>query len=96
MHVHSVYFWLNYTAPSLEFESGLDSLTQDPNVIAGYFGRPASTDRDVIDSSYSYGLVLVFEDRAAHDAYQEGAAHLTFLDDHLARWDKVVVHDIDT
>ncbi len=96
MHVHNVYFWLNDTTPNPEFESGLDSLTQDPNVTAGYYGRPASTDRDVIDSSYSYGLVLVFKDCEAHDAYQEGTAHLTFLDDHLTRWNKVVVHDIDT
>ena len=96
MHVHNVYFWLKDAAPSKQFETGLATLARDPNVRVGYFGRPADTDRDVVEDSYTYGLVLAFDDIAGHDAYQVGAAHTQFLDAHLESWDRVVVHDIAT
>ncbi|MGI9586089.1 MAG: Dabb family protein [Acidimicrobiia bacterium] len=96
MHVHNVYFWLKTDEPSEDFESGLRGLTQDPNVRASYFGTPAGTDRDVVENSYTYGLVLVFDDTAGHDSYQAGRAHLEFLDAHLESWGRVTVHDIAT
>ena len=99
MHIHNVYFWLkdDQNAESrAEFEEGLTWLTSDPAVSTGYFGKLADTQRDVIENSYSYGLVLVFEDMAAHDLYQEGAAHLRFLDKNMVKWSKVVVYDIES
>lgn len=95
MHVHNVYFWLKADEPSESFESGLNALVQDPNVRASYFGRPADTNRDVVENSYTYGLVLVFDDISTHDAYQAGRTHMQFLDNHLEAWDRVIVHDID-
>jgi hypothetical protein len=97
MHIHNVYFWLQDGLDSQvldAFEQGLRSLTEAPEVRGGHFGKPASTRRDVVDSSYSHGLVLVFDDLAAHNAYQEGSAHLKFVADHGSRWTKVVVYDI--
>jgi hypothetical protein len=99
MHVHNVYFWLKNDInqqSSLSFEAGLNSLTKDPAVTSGYFGTPADTDRDVVDSSYSYGLVLVFKNKAAHDQYQEGAVHAKFLEAHASKWEKVLVYDVRT
>jgi hypothetical protein len=99
MHIHNVYFWLkdDQNAESrTEFEEGLSWLTGDPVVVTGYFGKPAHTHRDVVENSYSYGLVLVFEDIAAHDRYQEGSAHLRFLEKNMDKWDKVAVYDIDS
>jgi len=99
MHIHNVYFWLK---DSLEnesfkaFEQGLEALTHDSGVKSGYFGKPANTDRDVVENSYSYGLVLIFNSLAAHDQYQAGAIHLKFVDDHSSKWARVVVHDIET
>jgi hypothetical protein len=97
MHIHNVYFWLKdglgETAEG-EFEDGLALLTSDENVVSGYFGKPAGSDRDVVDSSYSYGLVLIFPDTAAHDRYQVGEAHLQFLEANMEKWTKVVVYDI--
>ena len=99
MHVHNVYFWLKNDLDHeafKAFEQGLETLTHDPVVKSGYYGKPASTDRDVVENSYDYGLVLVFNDLAAHDQYQAGAVHLKFVDEHLVKWARVIVHDIET
>ena len=99
MHVHNVYFWLKNDTnqqASLSFEGWLNALTNDPAVSSGYFGTPADTDRDVVDNSYSYGLVLVFKNKAAHDQYQEGAVHAKFLEEHASKWGKVLVYDVRT
>jgi len=99
MHIHNVYFWLQDGLDSRvlkAFEQGLQSLTEDPAVRGGHFGKPASTRRDVVDSSYGYGLVLIFDDLPAHNAYQEGAAHRKFVADHASRWTKVVVYDMQS
>ncbi|MBT4138243.1 MAG: Dabb family protein [Candidatus Latescibacteria bacterium] len=99
MHIHNVYFWLNDgldTSDVTAFEKGLASLCGDVAALSGWYGKPAQTDRDVVENSYSYGLVLVFENLQAHDQYQGGAVHLQFVDDHLLKWGRVVVHDVET
>ncbi|GIK42166.1 MAG: hypothetical protein BroJett011_59990 [Chloroflexota bacterium] len=99
MHAHNVYFWLkNGLAPGdlNAFEQGLKALTLDPAVKSGYYGRPADTHREVVENSYSYGLLLLFDDLAAHDQYQAGAVHLKFVEAHASKWARVVVHDIET
>jgi hypothetical protein len=99
MHIHNVYFWLKDGLADqalTTFEQGLNKLANDPAVKTGYFGKPADTHRDVVENSYSYGLVLVFDDMAAHDQYQVGEVHHQFLDDNASKWDKVVVHDIES
>lgn len=98
MHIHNVYFWLKDTLDEMgtaEFEEGLAALTADEYAVSGYFGKPADTNRDVVENSYSFGLVLVFPDMAAHDRYQSGASHLRFLDVNMDKWTKVVVYDIE-
>jgi hypothetical protein len=99
MHIHNVYFWLENNLDSqalASFEQGLNNLAHDPAVKSGYFGKPADTHRDVVENSYSYGLVLIFDNIAAHDQYQVGEVHQKFIADHGAKWEKVVVHDIET
>lgn len=99
MHAHNVYFWLkNDLTPSdlNAFEQGLQTLTHDPAVKSGYYGRPADTHREVVENSYTYGLLLLFDDLAGHDQYQAGAVHLKFVEAHASKWAKVIVHDIQT
>jgi len=99
MHVHNVYFWLKDDLEDqtlAAFGKGLQALTDDPFVKYGYCGKPADTHRDVVENTYTYGLVLIFDDLAAHDQYQAGAVHLKFVEDHASKWDRVVVHDIQT
>jgi len=98
MHIHNVYFWLesdlDQEALNL-FEQGLNSLCLDPEIKSGFFGKPAKTDRDVVENSYTYGLVLIFDDLNAHDRYQSGRVHDEFIAEHSSKWIRVVVHDIE-
>jgi hypothetical protein len=99
VHIHNVYFWLKSNLDSdgtAAFEEGLSALINDPRARSGYYGRPANTRRGVIENTYTYGLVLTFDDLAAHDEYQAGVPHLKFVEDHAGKWDRVVVHDIET
>lgn len=99
MHIHNVYFWLKNDLGQealSAFEQGLAALTRDPAVRAGYFGQAANTDRAVVENSYDYSLVLLFDDLAAHDRYQAGAVHVEFVHNHSSKWSRVVVYDVET
>ncbi|MBX2853977.1 MAG: Dabb family protein [Rhodobacteraceae bacterium] len=99
MHIHTAFFWLWRTAPAEQrkiFEDGLNLLASDPNVVNRSIGSPASTNRDVVDNSYDYALVLHFESLDAHNAYQTGEAHQRFLEQCAEMWIRVQVYDIST
>ena len=99
MHVHNVYFWLKEGLDEgalAEFETGLKTLTKDPQAVSGYVGKPADAYRDVVENTYTYGLFLVFEDLVGHDIYQSGEIHLEFINKNLPKWEKVIVYDIET
>lgn len=95
--VHAVYFWLkeDITAEGREkFKLGVNSLLDTPGLTFGHVGTPASTDRPVIDRSYSYALLLVFNSQQEHDAYQEtDANHQLFISSCKEFWTKVQIFD---
>lgn len=96
MFVHAVYFWLKddlSEADRQKFVHGVESLETIESVHACYIGTPASTNRPIIDRSYSYALIVVFEDLAAHDAYQVHPVHDAFRDECSHLWKKVVIYD---
>jgi Stress responsive A/B Barrel Domain len=97
MMIHSVYFWLKpeLSIPQIEkFRKGLDSLGAISSVDKIYIGAPAATPRrPLIDSSYSYALVLIFKDLAAHDAYQIDPIHVAFNDSCRELWARVQIYD---
>ena len=96
MFVHAVYFWLNEGLSDSDrraFEKGVRSLTTIDTVERGYVGVPADTDRSIIDRTYSYALVQVFRDQAAHDAYQEHPVHDAFRRECTRYWRKVQIYD---
>ena len=97
MFIHNVYFWLTEDLDEkaiAAFELGLQSLCQNPPAQSGYFGKPADTHRDVIERTYTYGMVLFFKDKMDQDAYQVGDIHHQFLDQHKEKWNRVTVYDI--
>jgi len=99
MHIHNVYFWLERDLEKemrSSFEQGLNSLCLDSAVKSGFFGKPAKTDRDVVDNSYTYALVLIFDDLIAHDKYQSGLVHDQFIAKHSSKWNRAMVYDIET
>ena len=94
--VHAVYFWLKQDLTHEEqvtFLRGLESLVGIDTVQQGFIGQPAPTRREIIDSTYSYALVLVFKDKAAHDAYQEHEVHDRFRDECGTFWSAVKIYD---
>jgi hypothetical protein len=98
MFLHSVFFWMKPGLTRDEataFEKGLLSLCRNPPATSGYYGTPAGTDRAVVDNSYGYGLFLFFEDAAGQDVYQVGEVHQKFIADHAAKWERVLVYDIE-
>ena len=50
-------------------------------------------DRPVNDREFDVSLMVVFESRADHDAYQQAAAHLEFIDRNNDNWATVRVFD---
>lgn len=98
MFLHTVLFWLrdDLTPPELKvFESGLNDLVNIESVKFKFIGKPASTRRPVIDWSYSYKLVVGFDDLAGHDHYQESPIHLKFISDCREFWTKVQIYDAE-
>jgi Stress responsive A/B Barrel Domain len=96
MFVHTVYFWLHDQVSRAQrdaFVAGVRALTTISSVRHGYVGIPAPTDRPIIDRSYSYALVVVFDDLAGHDRYQADPIHDRFRDTCGELWKKVVIYD---
>jgi len=96
MFVHSVYFWLRddlSPAARDNFVDGVRSLTTIETVQHGFLGTPANTNREIIDQSYSYALVLFFPDEAAHDVYQVHPVHDRFRERCGGSWNKIVIYD---
>jgi hypothetical protein len=96
MLTHCVFFWLKDGISAEEkakFEKYLLPLRTIPGTLQGTCGLPATTNRPVIDRSYSYGLMVKFHDMVAHDAYQEHPVHKEFLQNCSSLWTRVVVYD---
>jgi hypothetical protein len=50
-------------------------------------------DRPVNDRDFHVALHVVFTDKAAHDAYQTAADHVTFIEGQKENWQQVRVFD---
>ena len=95
---HTVYFWLNNPDNMVErdaFEASLTNfLNNSAYIETMHVGVPAATeDRDVVDASYTYSLLLTFKDKAAQDKYQDEEVHKQFIKESSDLWFKVVVYD---
>ena len=96
MFVHSVYFWLRSDltpAEKTRFVEGIRSLSTIDCVEHGFFGVPAATNREIIDQSYSYALVLSFANAADQDAYQVHPVHDAFRENCGGSWSRIVIYD---
>ena len=80
--VHSVYFWLkpDLSKSDVErFEAALRlMIDESDHALTGHIGKPAGTDREVVDNTYDYSLIVTFEDAAGHQAYQDEEPHDRF------------------
>jgi len=99
MFIHSVYFWLkpDLTEEQLAtFWAGVHSLTTIKSVRQGYVGKPAATDRPIIDRSYSCSLIIICDDDAGQEFYQVDPIHDQFREECGEFWSKVLIYDAVT
>ncbi|MEO6719821.1 MAG: Dabb family protein [Ferruginibacter sp.] len=94
--IHHVYFWLKNTGNMEDRDklvAGLNKLSKATTIDKFHIGKPANTNREVIDSSYAVSWMLVFKNDADQAAYQTDPIHLKFIEECSHLWSKVVVYD---
>jgi hypothetical protein len=96
MFVHHVFFWLKNPESKEDYNklsSGLKSLSEIEPKVLFHVGVPAATNRPVIETSYAFSLLLIFNTLEEQESYQEHPVHLKFVEDCSALWSKVTVYD---
>ena len=96
MFIHQVYFWLKNQDSKEDYNrllEGLQSLRHIEPKILLHIGIPAGTTRDVIDQSYHFSELFLFETPEDQEAYQAHPIHQQFIKDCSHLWEKVVVYD---
>lgn len=95
--VHSVYFFLNNPDNEDEnelFLKNLNEFLENSQYLTSYHvAPPAGTDREVVDNSYHYNLVVTFNTKEEQDKYQTEEAHLKFIETSKHLWNKVQIYD---
>ncbi|MBK7807747.1 MAG: Dabb family protein [Saprospiraceae bacterium] len=94
--VHHVYFWLKNPESKDDFDqlvAGLETLSKVKSLKSFHLGIPASTNRDVIDGSYSISWLTIFHSPKDEEKYQKDPIHLDFVKNCQHLWAKVVVYD---
>ncbi len=94
---HTVYFWLKNPDNAVDraaFETSLKKFIDASEFIqTKHIGMPAKTNREVIDNTYTYSLLLTFKDKATQDKYQDEPNHKKFIAESSELWEKVLVYD---
>lgn len=96
--VHNVYFTLHENTAENREKLLADCrkyLVRHPGVVFFACGTLSDLNRPVNDRAFDVGLHVVFQDRAAHDAYQVSADHVKFIEENRASWKQVRVFDSD-
>ncbi|MGL4464413.1 MAG: Dabb family protein [Planctomycetia bacterium] len=95
--VHNVYFTTVDDSPETVaklVDTCNKHLAGIPGIVSFSAGpRAADLKREVNDVDFNVGLHVVFENRAAHDVYQDHADHLKFIEAGKPLWKKVRVFD---
>ncbi len=59
-----------------------------------HIGIPAATEeRGVVDNSYTYSYMVMFDSLDDQNIYQKHPVHLKFIEENSHLWNKVVVYD---
>lgn len=96
---HNVFFTLNDDSPQAQEQlvaACHQYLKDHPGVVffaAGLLNPELS--REVNDRGFQVALHVVFQDRAAHDAYQVAEDHERFIAENRHNWKQVRVFDSD-
>lgn len=96
MFIHHVYFWMPAESTPAEKEqlaTGIRSLMSIEQIKMSHLGMPANTNRPVIERSYTYSWLAVFDTPEDEAKYQVHPTHLKFIETCKHLWTKVIVYD---
>ena len=96
LFVHHVLFYAKANASDADkarLLAGLRMLAGVPGIKLAHIGTPAATSREVIERSYAYSWLCLFESAAAEQDYQQHPLHDAFRSEYAAYWDHVVIYD---
>jgi hypothetical protein len=95
--IHHVFFWLKEPKNEVhknQLFAALNELLKVKTIKMSHIGKPAGTEsRDVVDHSYSFSYLVMFDNQADQDAYQIDPIHTKFVEENSHLWSKVVVYD---
>lgn len=95
--MHHVFFWLKEPkneAHRKQFEKAMEDLLKVETITLSHVGIPAATEeRGVVDNSYTYSYMVLFDTLEDQLIYQKHPLHLKFIADNSDLWNKVVVYD---
>ena len=95
--IHHVFFWLKQPdtlKDKQQLIEGLKTLESIEQVKGIHIGEPASTEaREVLDSSFSVTLMLIFANETDEGIYQKHPIHKDFVENHKHLWGKILVYD---
>ena len=94
--IHHVYFWLknaSSTEDRKKLAEGLKKLSAVKTIKQFHIGKPADTNRGVIDTSYAFSWFALFDNGADQASYQTDPIHLKFVEECSSLWEKVIVYD---
>lgn len=94
--VHAVYFWLKddiSTTDRESFREILESLKKIKSVKKCYVLEPAGTNRNVVDNSYDFALIMHFKNAEAQENYQVDPKHTAAVEQMSDLIDRFVVYD---
>ncbi|MGK6350913.1 Dabb family protein [Parapedobacter sp. DT-150] len=94
---HYVLFWLKDGLSEQEindFAAFFEELKTIPEIKSLHYGRAANThQRDVVDNSFTYNLLVFFDTMDDINTYETHPTHLAAIEKYSKFWTKVVVHD---
>jgi hypothetical protein len=96
LFVHHVLFYPKANATDADkarLLEGLRMLAGVPCIKLAHIGTPAATNREVIERSYAYSWLCLFESAADEHEYQVHPLHDAFRNDYAVYWDHVVIYD---
>ena len=94
--MHHVFFWLKQPDDEKirsDFRDALVKLASIETVRFKHIGTPAATNREIIDTTYTFSLLVVFDDEKGHDIYQEHPIHDEFREKYADWWTRVQIYD---
>ena len=96
MIAHNVYFTLHDNSPAA-VRAMIDDchryLADLPGIVFYAAGTPLDADPSSSDRGYDVALHVVFQDRAAMDAYMTAPQHVELIEKHESNWKDVQALD---